>query len=204
MAKRYKDKSTKGISDSLSLKINPIEIINDSELAKSKKRLEEINAEINRIRGETDKLLPEAATDEQAVNLLKMEEAETAKLIEEQTQLTAAVSEYEAKQKEITAEKQALKKQADATKDAAKATKEANNQLAAFDEKNMLTSNNASSAGTSDSTAGAATLELPDVSKEFDKTCNKIKDAIKKIITGTVRICEPTMNRHILLIGLTD
>lgn len=385
------EKSIEGISKSLNLKSNPVEIINNSELAKSKKRLEEINAEIERIQRETDKLLPEAATDEQAVNLLKMEESETAKLVEEQQQLTAAISEYETKQKEITAEKKrqidltaqekqhdadikginadanasaagnsilsgihtaeqyenalarvqerirqieaetrklsaekgidpnealkanseyqklkkqlealnsttkkfkrtskdsfdvakkaassfgdsiksalktmtkytlaifgarsafyavksairtvlaenealnntvtaikgvfanalepviervvyyiqyamaylnlfikaltgvdlvanynakALKKQADATKEAAKATKDANNQLAAFDEKNMLTSNSESSAEAADSTAGAATLDLPDVSKGFDKTCNKIKAAIKDL-----------------------
>ena len=73
----------------------------------------------------------------------------------------------------------ALKKQAEATKETAKATKDANSQLAAFDEKNMLSSNKSSK---DDNQSKAATLDLPDVSGgKFEKICKTIKAKIKEI-----------------------
>lgn len=74
----------------------------------------------------------------------------------------------------------ALKKQAEATKETAKATKDAKNQLAGFDEKNMLTS-------PSDNTAKkenpAATLDLPDVSGgKFEQICETIKKNLGDIL----------------------
>lgn len=77
----------------------------------------------------------------------------------------------------------ALEKQAEATKKTAKATKEANNQLAGFDEKNMLTSNSASNADTSAIENAAATLELPDVSGgKFEQICETIKKNLGDIL----------------------
>lgn len=76
----------------------------------------------------------------------------------------------------------ALEKQAEATKKNAKATKDAKNQLAGFDEKNMLSSN---SSGNDASFAeeAAATLELPDVSGgKFEKICQSIKDNLGDIL----------------------
>lgn len=99
-------KHLESIAESLNIKTNPIEIINNSQLAKAKKKLEEINAEVEKIQAQTDKLLPTATTDEQAVNLLKMEEEETRKLVAEQENLNRAISDYEAKQAKIAAEKQ--------------------------------------------------------------------------------------------------
>lgn len=99
-------KHLESIAESLNIKTNPIEIINNSQLAKAKKKLEEINAEVEKIQAQTDKLLPTATTDEQAVNLLKMEEEETRKLVAEQETLNRAISDYEAKQAKIAAEKQ--------------------------------------------------------------------------------------------------
>lgn len=99
-------KHLEDIAAKLNIKTNPIEIVSNAELNKAKKKLDEINAQIERIRSETDKLLPTATTDEQAVNLLKMEEDETRKLVAEQENLNKAISDYEAKQAKIAAEKQ--------------------------------------------------------------------------------------------------
>ena len=57
----------------------------------------------------------------------------------------------------------AINKQTEATRKNAKATKEANKQLAAFDEKNVLTANNQSSTD-AESANPIALLDLPDVS----------------------------------------
>ena len=82
----------------------------------------------------------------------------------------------------------ALKKQAEATKQAGKAAKEAKNQLASFDEKNMLGSTNNSAS--KDTTAienaanenAAKTLDLPDVAGgKFEKICQSIKANIGEI-----------------------
>lgn len=99
-------KHLESIAESLNIKTNPIEIINNSQLAKAKKKLEEINAEVEKIQAQTDELLPKAETEEQVVNLLKLEEEQTKYLVAEQNNLNKAISEYEAKQEKIAAEKQ--------------------------------------------------------------------------------------------------
>lgn len=99
-------KHLESIAESLNIKTNPIEIISNAQLAKAKKKLEEINAEIKKIQAGTDEMLPLAQTDEQAVNLLKLEEEQTKKLVAEQENLNKAISAYEEKQAKITAEKQ--------------------------------------------------------------------------------------------------
>lgn len=99
-------KHLESIAESLNIKTNPIEIINNSQLAKAKKKLEEINAEVKKIQAQTDELLPKAETEEQVVNLLKLEEEQTKNLVAEQNNLNKAIYEYEAKQEKIAAEKQ--------------------------------------------------------------------------------------------------
>lgn len=99
-------KHLESIAESLNIKTNPIEITNNSQLAKAKKKLEEINAEVEKIQAQTDELLPKAETEEQVVNLLKLEEEQTKNLVAEQNNLNKAISEYEAKQEKIAAEKQ--------------------------------------------------------------------------------------------------
>lgn len=99
-------KHLESIAESLNIKTNPIEIINNSQLAKAKKKLEEINAEVEKIQAQTDELLPKAETEEQVVNLLKLEEEQTKNLVAEQNNLNKAISEYEAKQEKIAAKKQ--------------------------------------------------------------------------------------------------
>lgn len=99
-------KHLESIAESLNIKTNPIEIINYSQFAKAKKKLEEINAEVEKIQAQTDELLPKAETEEQVVNLLKLEEEQTKNLVAEQNNLNKAISEYEAKQEKIAAEKQ--------------------------------------------------------------------------------------------------
>lgn len=99
-------KHLESIAESLNIKTNPIEITNNSQLAKAKKKLEEINAEVEKIQAQTDELLPKAETEEQVVNLLKLEEEQTKNLVAERNNLNKAISEYEAKQEKIAAEKQ--------------------------------------------------------------------------------------------------
>lgn len=99
-------KHLESIAESLNIKTSPIEVINNSQLAKAKKKLEEINAEVEKIQAQTDELLPKAETEEQVVNLLKLEEEQTKNLVAEQNNLKKAISEYEAKQEKIAAEKQ--------------------------------------------------------------------------------------------------
>ena len=99
-------KHLESIAESLNIKTNPIEIINNSQLAKAKKKLEEINAEVEKIQAQTDELLPKAETEEQVVNLLKLEEEQTKNLVAERNNLNKAISEYEAKQEKIAAKKQ--------------------------------------------------------------------------------------------------
>lgn len=99
-------KHLESIAESLNIKTNPIEIISNAQLAKAKKKLEEINAEVKKIQAQTDELLPKAETEEQVVNLLKLEEEQTKNLVAEQNNLNKAISEYEAKQEKIAAEKQ--------------------------------------------------------------------------------------------------
>lgn len=99
-------KHLESIAESLNIKTNSIEIINNSQLVKAKKKLEEINAEVEKIQAQTDELLPKAETEEQVVNLLKLEEEQTKNLVAEQNNLNKAISEYEAKQEKIAAEKQ--------------------------------------------------------------------------------------------------
>lgn len=83
------------------------------------------------------------------------------------------VAEYNAK---------ALNKQAEATAKTAKATKEANNQLAAFDEKNMLNDNTSNTAEDTSASSSAALLELPDVSGgKFEQICETIKAHINEL-----------------------
>ncbi len=108
-------KHIQGTASELGMKTNPYEVTSDKELLKTEKRLEEIRKKIEEIQADTDKMLPQAATDSQAQNLLDFEESQTKQLIEEQTLLTQAADTYRQKQTEITAEKQ-RQKEIDAAK----------------------------------------------------------------------------------------
>lgn len=94
------------MAEQLNIKTNPIEIFSEASLAKAKKRLAEITKQIEKVQAETDKMLPEAVTDEQVLNLLKLEEAEIGNLVTEQESLNKAVDEYEVKRAKIATEKQ--------------------------------------------------------------------------------------------------
>lgn len=75
----------------------------------------------------------------------------------------------------------AINKQTEATRKNAKATKEANKQLAAFDEKNVLTANNQSSTD-AESANPIALLDLPDVSGgKFEQICELIKNNLADV-----------------------
>lgn len=83
----------------------------NKELAKTEEALAAVESKIKEIQAETDKMLPEAATDEQAANLLAIEEAESAPLLKQRDELTAKAAEYKQQMEAITAE---LNKQAQA------------------------------------------------------------------------------------------
>lgn len=76
----------------------------NKELEKTEAALAEVEDKIKEIQSETDKMLPEAATDDQAAALLSMEEHETAPLLAQRDALTAAAEEYRAQLEAITAE----------------------------------------------------------------------------------------------------
>lgn len=76
----------------------------NKELAKTEEKLAAIEAKIAEIQSGTDQMLPQAATDEQAANLLEMEKAQTAPLNEERQKLTAQAAEYKNQLQAITAE----------------------------------------------------------------------------------------------------
>lgn len=123
MCDNAKEHLEKIVAD-LGVQVKPVSILNNGDLTKAKKRLEEITAEVERIQAETDKMLPEAATDEQVLNLLKMEESETKNLVAEQEELNRAITEYEEKLAAASAEKQRQINATNAEKQARQAEKE--------------------------------------------------------------------------------
>ena len=88
-----------------------ISVESDASLKKAQSRLQAIREELKKIEAETDKDLENAATDEQAAQILELEAALTKELNAEYEHLIQQVNEYqEAKQKaldEKLAEKQA-------------------------------------------------------------------------------------------------
>ena len=76
----------------------------NKELGKTEEALAAVEGRIKEIQAETDKMFPEAATDEQATNLLTMEEAETAPLLQQREELAAKAAEYKRQMEAITAE----------------------------------------------------------------------------------------------------
>ena len=95
------------LAEALDFKVKPVSIVNESGLNKAHKKLENIKAEIERIQAETDKILPEATTDEQTANILAMEAEKTKKLIAEQKELNRAIEEYKVKKAQAATQKQA-------------------------------------------------------------------------------------------------
>lgn len=83
----------------------------NKELEKTEAALADVESKIAAIQAETDKMLPQAATDEQAANLLAIEEQETAPLLAQRDELAAKAAEYKRQMEAITAE---LNKQATA------------------------------------------------------------------------------------------
>lgn len=83
----------------------------NKELEKTEAVLAAVEDKIKEIQAETDKMLPEAATDAQAANLIAIEEQETAPLLKQREELAAKAAEYKRQMEAITAE---LNKQAQA------------------------------------------------------------------------------------------
>ena len=76
----------------------------NKELEKTEAALAAVENKIKEIQEATDKMLPEAATDEQTANLLAMEEAETAPLVKQREELAAKAADYKRQMEAITAE----------------------------------------------------------------------------------------------------
>lgn len=95
------------IAEALDFKVKPVSVVSESGLNKAQKRLADIKAEIEAIQAETDKMLEQAATDEQTVNILEMETEETKKLVAEQRELNRAIEEYKKKKAAAAEIKQA-------------------------------------------------------------------------------------------------
>lgn len=76
----------------------------NKELSKTEAALAAVEDRIKEIQAETDKMLPQAVTDDQAANLIAMEEAETAPLIQQREELAAKAAEYKRLMEGITAE----------------------------------------------------------------------------------------------------
>ena len=99
----------------------------NKELGKTEEALAAVEGKIAEIQAETDKMLPQATTDEQAANLIAMEEQQTAPLLAQRDALTAKAAEYRQQMEAITAE---LNEQAQAEA-AQKALKTTGKQAAA-------------------------------------------------------------------------
>ena len=187
-------KHLESIAESLNIKTNPIEIINNSQLAKAKKKLEEINAEVEKIQAQTDELLPKAETEEQVVNLLKLEEKQTKNLVAEQNNLNKAISEYEAKQEKIAAEKQQkeLERQRQAEiKAAEKQQKELERQrqaeikAAEKQQKDDIKSINSDVSGT---VAGDDFVSKIKNAEQYEATLEKVKAKMQTIEQKTAKL----------------
>ena len=187
-------KHLESIAESLNIKTNPIEIINNSQLAKAKKKLEEINAEVEKIQAQTDELLPKAETEEQVVNLLKLEEEQTKNLVAEQNNLNKAISEYEAKQEKIAAEKQQkeLERQRQAEiKAAEKQQKELERQrqaeikAAEKQQKDDIKSINSDVSGT---VAGDDFVSKIKNAEQYEATLEKVKAKMQTIEQKTAKL----------------
>lgn len=76
----------------------------NKELQKTEEALAAVESKIKDIQSKTDTMLPEATTDDQAANLLSMEEAETAPLLKQRDELAAKAADYKRKMEAITAE----------------------------------------------------------------------------------------------------
>ena len=74
------------------------------ELEKTEKALAAVESKIAEMQAQTDKMLPQAETDDQAANLIAMEEAQTAPLLRQREELTAKAAEYKQQMEAITAE----------------------------------------------------------------------------------------------------
>ena len=76
----------------------------NKELKKTEGALEAVEGKIKEIQAATDKMFPQAATDEQAANLLSMEEREIGPLLQQREELAAKAAEYKRQMEAITAE----------------------------------------------------------------------------------------------------
>lgn len=76
----------------------------NKELEKTESALAAVESKIKEIQAGTDKMLPYAATDEQAANLIAMEEQEAAPLLKQREELIAKAAEYKRLMEAITAE----------------------------------------------------------------------------------------------------
>lgn len=180
-------KHLESIAESLNIKTNSIEIINNSQLAKAKKKLEEINAEVEKIQAQTDELLPKAETEEQVVNLLKLEEKQTRNLVAEQENLNKAISTYEEKQAKITAEKQRQTeiKAAEKQQKELERQRQAEIKAAEKQQKDDIKSINSDVSGT---VAGDDFVSKIKNAEQYEATLEKVKAKMQTIEQKTAKL----------------
>lgn len=87
------------------------------ELQKTESALAKIEAQIAEVQAQTDEMLPYAATDEQAANLLAMEEQQLGAILQKRDELTAKAAGYKQQMAGVNAE---LERQKNKTKGADK------------------------------------------------------------------------------------
>ena len=132
-------------------------------IAKLQDELEAIEAEIKKIQDDTDADLANAFTDEQTVNLLKLEELALEKLIKKRDELKAKLEEY------ATAQEKASQKQAD--KEVGQALKGASQEV---------------SAGVADQ----AFLEQITSAKEYKAVLQQIEEEMQKYEVEAIRVAQ--------------
>lgn len=76
----------------------------NKDLEKANAEIAELNRQIGVVQADTDSLLPMASTDEQAANLLSIEDMQIGELVQKRDALTAKAAEYKQQLQSVTAE----------------------------------------------------------------------------------------------------
>lgn len=175
------------LAEALDFKVKPVSIVNESGLNKAQKKLEDIKAEIERIQAETDKILPEATTDEQTANILAMEAEETKKLLAEQNELNRAIEEYKVKKAEAAAEKQ-RQAEAKAAEREAKAVEKQRLAEEKAAEKQYQTDVKGVNSSAGMNLAGYDFISKINTAEEYDSALAQVRSRMRQIESETQKL----------------
>lgn len=101
----------------------------NKELDKTNAEIAELDSKIGVVQADTDKMLPMATTDEQAANLLAIEEMQIGDLVQKRAALNAKAAEYKSQLQTITGEIDRQKAKQDEQKNKVDQTKAKTKQL---------------------------------------------------------------------------